>query len=469
MFCSECGHKNKEGATFCTECGKTLKKKEPQKEQVQIPEEKKPLKRKSVRSAVPAVEEKDTVHETIYEEEARLTKPQKEEIPSIPAGKFRVFGVIGETFRLWGANLGKLVLMTLLSHTWLAGAFVLALGIDLHTQPNRNLNPVTNFIFGSVCFIGLSVSYSACFAGMILIFDEYHKKGERLLGALEAFQKGFGYVLKVVGLLLLVMLCTYVFFIPDLMLISQNKKLNEEIVGWLFLIALAPFFFLVIRWILTIPAAIIENRRLGALARSAELVRGKYWRIISACIIMGLIICFLIGFITALNSLMPLMVISIIAAGLLVPPLMVSFYYAMYAEALRSQVESSKDNAGDMSKYKPGAGLRIITGFQSVGGILLSILSAMLVSTENTTVTAMWVLIGFAVCLLGFGIYYVKKWSWVASIVVSLVSVFFVIVFILEASGSSSNQQTFFKIALGFFILLFAALVLKKKDFLQTV
>jgi ABC-type multidrug transport system fused ATPase/permease subunit len=142
-----------------------------------------------------------------------------------------------------------------------------------------------------------------------------------------------------------------------------------------------------------------------------------------------------------------LMVISIIAAGLLVP-LMVSFYYAMYAEALRSQVESSKDNAGDMSKYKPGAGLRIITGFQSVGGILLSILSAMLVSTENTTVTAMWVLIGFAVCLLGFGIYYVKKWSWVASIVVSLVSVFFVIVFILEASGSSSNQQTFFKIAL---------------------
>lgn len=265
--------------------------------------------------------------------------------PMPPPGPYNIrFGVsepLTETFRLWGNDLGRLVLMTIIPY-----AFLLPFGVGFGVWAAISLGDggepsmsqwVTFGAVGFACAIVAMILMLASNAGIMLLSDDKERNGgATTLGVWQAFLAGLarsGWLILANLLFLAIVVALWVvpFGVPVAILVETE----EPVYALAFIPALGTFVLGV--WLLTrlmpmMPLIVVEELGVGAaLSRSWQLTAGRTSTVFLANLVFGFA---LMGIYMAVGivSIIPLLGMLVqLAANIILGSLQSVYAFALYA------------------------------------------------------------------------------------------------------------------------------------------
>ncbi|MBI1946177.1 MAG: glycerophosphoryl diester phosphodiesterase membrane domain-containing protein [Deltaproteobacteria bacterium] len=264
--------------------------------------------------------------------------------PMPPPGPYNIrFGVsepLTETFRLWGNDLGRLVLMTLIPYGFLL-PFGIGFGVWAAISMSSGGEPSTTqlVILGSVGFalaVVAGVLMLASSAGAMLLADDKERTGGTGLGVWQAFlgglaRSGWLILANLLYVAIIVVLWGVPFAVPVALLVETEQPL------WAlgFVPALGTFVAGV--WLLTrlmpmLPLIVVEELSVGvALSRAWQLTAGRALDVFLANLVFGVA---LMGIYMAVGiiSIIPLLGLLIqLAANIILGSLQSVYAFTLYA------------------------------------------------------------------------------------------------------------------------------------------
>lgn len=265
--------------------------------------------------------------------------------PLPPPGPYNIrFGVsepLTETFRLWGNDLGRLSLMTLLPYAALipfgVGLVVwFAVSVGFEGEPSTTQIGMMVALGGALGLVALILMLASTAGAMLLADDKERNGGSAVLGVWPAFLGGLarsGWLVLANLLFAVVGLALWVvpFGIPLALLIDTENPLFA--LG--FIPALGTFALGV--WLLTrlmpiLPLIVVEELSLGAaVSRSWELTRGRASTVFLANLVFGVA---LMGLYMAVGivSIIPLLGMLVqLAANIILGSLQSVYAFVVYA------------------------------------------------------------------------------------------------------------------------------------------
>ncbi len=265
--------------------------------------------------------------------------------PMPPPGPYNIrFGVsepLTETFRLWGNDLGRLVLMTVIPY-----AFLLPFGVGFGVWAALSFGDggepsttqlVTLVAGGGALAIVAGILMLASNAGIMLLTDDKERNGGAVvLGVWQAFLAGLarsGWL--VLANIVLVAVVLALFAVPFGVPLAILIETEEPLYALGFIPALGTFVLGV--WLLTrlmpmIPLVVVEELGVGAaISRSWQLTAGRTSTVFLANLVFGVA---LMGIYMAVGivSIIPLLGILVqLAANIILGSLQSVYAFALYA------------------------------------------------------------------------------------------------------------------------------------------
>lgn len=264
--------------------------------------------------------------------------------PMPPPGPYNIrFGVsepLTETFRLWGNDLGRLVLMTLIPYAFLL-PFGVGFGIWAAISMSGGGEPSTTqlVVLGAVGFalaVVAGILMLASSAGTMLLAEDKERSGGTGLGVWQAFLAGLsrsGWLIlaNLLYLAIIVVLWGIPVAVPIALLVTTEQPL------WALGFVPALGTFVVGIWLLTrlmpmLPLIVVEELTVGvALSRAWQLTAGRALDVFLANLVFGVA---LMGIYMAVGiiSIIPLLGLLIqLAANVILGSLQSVYAFTLYA------------------------------------------------------------------------------------------------------------------------------------------